>query len=156
MDNIFKYCGFFGLLALFISSCSAVPKYETANKRWIEFFFLSLFYIPKCQRNCIQIDRKSQSLCLASQWIIVSIHFSFDFLTFSNFELRKTKKTTETNQNSIHCSSHTDGKGGQWDRSYKENDTYAAPTSDRVERLGYSPTGYGSVNVILPSILCFV
>lgn len=35
----------------------------------------------------------------------------------------------------------------QWDRSYKDNDTYAAPTSDRVERLGYT-SGYGSVNVI--------
>lgn len=46
---------------------------------------------------------------------------------------------------SSHSSSN--GKGDQWNRSYKENDTYTAPTSDRVERLGYGSTSYGSVNV---------
>lgn len=44
---------------------------------------------------------------------------------------------------------NANGKGDQWNRAYKENDTYTAPTSDRVERLGYS-TGYGSVNVNWP------
>lgn len=44
--------------------------------------------------------------------------------------------------------SHSNSNGNQWERSYKDNDTYTAPTSDRVERLGYSSSGYGSVNVI--------
>lgn len=47
--------------------------------------------------------------------------------------------------------------GNEWKRAFKENnDTYAAPTSDRVERLGYSSGGSygGSVNVILLHVHC--
>lgn len=39
MDNIFKFCGFIGICAFVISSCSAVPKYDTASKRWFDCLF---------------------------------------------------------------------------------------------------------------------
>lgn len=57
-----------------------------------------------------------------------------------------------TSASFISSYSGANGKGDQWNRSYKENDTYTAPTSDRVERLGYSPS-YGSVsNVNSPNL----
>lgn len=54
---------------------------------------------------------------------------------------------------SSYSSTNSNGKSDQYNRSFKENDTYAAPTSDRVERLGYTAGGGGgygsSVNVNL-------
>lgn len=46
MDNLFKLCGFIAICAFVISSCSAVPKYETAGKRWISVFCLFLSISP--------------------------------------------------------------------------------------------------------------
>lgn len=42
----------------------------------------------------------------------------------------------------------------QFERTYKDNDTYAAPSSDRVERLGYT-SGYGGINVNWKNCILF-